>query len=341
MTSADAPVVAAVYDSALPHLADALSPEAAAAAIAGAKHFAGARVQVAQAALLRHKPGRRAVIDYTLDITWRDGRAELVRAIGKMRASRPPRTAYRLLRDLWTRGFDDQSADGISVPEPLGTVPTLGLWLQRRVPGTLATELLTTDAAAPLARRVADAAYKLHGAAVTPEKSHGLAEELAILTRVLDEMRARQPRLAADIDRLQRGCRRVAANLDGPTTGIHRDFYADQIVVDGPRLYLLDFDLYCHGHRALDCGNFAGHLVEQRLRQPAHAAALSVAEDALVAQYVAHGGEALHRAIRIYAALTLARHVYLSATVPGRAHTTAAVLDHALTAMETLLDDRP
>jgi hypothetical protein len=25
--------------------------------------------------------------------------------------------------------------------------------------------------------------------------------------------------------------------------GIHRDFYADQVIVDGSRLYLLDFDL--------------------------------------------------------------------------------------------------
>ncbi len=329
-----------VTDAALPHLADALTPAAATAAIAASKHFAGTRVRVTRAALLRHKPGRRAVIDYTLDITWPDGRRDDVPAIGKMRASRPPRTAYRLLRELWRHGFTRDSADGISVPEPLGTVPALGLWLQRRVPGTLATTLLTTTAAAPLARRIAEAAHKLHHAGVVPEKTHGPASELAILERVLSEVRDAQPARRTAIDHLLAGCRRLAATVDGATTGIHRDFYADQIVVDGTRLHLLDFDLYCAGHGALDVGNFSGHLMEQRLREPEHAPALACAQEALDSHYVRLAGDAARHPLRAYTALTLARHVYLSTVIPGRAATTGAVLDQTLTCMEALLDGR-
>ena len=338
MTGAEQPL--AVTDPALPHLADALTPAATTAAIAGAKHFAGARVRVARAALLRHKPGRRAVIDYTLDIIWPDGRTEDVAAIGKMRASRPPRTAYRLLRELWRKGFTRDSADGISVPEPLGTVPALGLWLQRRVPGTLATVLLTTTAAPPLARRIAEAAHKLHRAGIVPEKAHGPADELAILERVLAAVRDAQPARRAALDHLLGGCRRLVATLEARATGIHRDFYADQIVVDGTRLHLLDFDLYCAGHAALDVGNFAGHLMEQRVREPEHAAALACAHEALDGQYVRLAGDGARHPLRVYTALTLARHVYLSTVIPGRAATTRAVLDQTLTCMEALLDGR-
>jgi hypothetical protein len=32
--------------------------------------------------------------------------------------------------------------------------------------------------------------------------------------------------------------------------GIHRDFYADHVIVDGSELYLLDFDLYGYGELA-------------------------------------------------------------------------------------------
>jgi Phosphotransferase enzyme family len=330
----------AATDAALPHLADALSPDAATAAVATAKHFASARVRVTRAALLRHKPGRRAVIDYTIDVTWPDGRAEEVAAVGKMRASRPPRTAYRLLRELWRHGFTSDSADGISVPEPLGTVPALGLWLQRRVPGTLATTLLTTTAAVPLARRIAEAALKLHHAGVVPEKVHGPNEELAILERVLDGVRSTRSEMRGAIDHLLACGRRLVATLDGPATGIHRDFYADQIVVDGRRLYLLDFDLYCVGHAALDVGNFAGHLLEQRLREPEHAPALACAQDALETHYMRLAGDAARHPLRVYTALTLARHVYLSTVIPGRATTTGAVLDQTLTCMEALLDGR-
>ncbi len=330
----------AATDAALPLLADALTPDAATAAIATAKHFAGARVRVTRAALVRHKPGRRAVIDYTLDITWPDGCAEELAAIGKMRASRPPRTAFRLLRALWRHGFASDSADGISVPEPLGTVPALGLWLQRRVPGTLATTLLTTTAAAPLARRIAEAAHKLHHAGVQPEKSHGPAEELAILERVLAEVRVTRPDMRSALDHLVACGRRLVGTLDGPATGIHRDFYADQIVVDGTRLHLLDFDLYCAGDAALDVGNFAGHLLEQRLREPEHAPALTCAHEALDTHYVRLAGAGARHPLRAYTALTLARHVYLSTVIPGRAAVTGAVLDQTLTCMEALLDGR-
>ena len=51
-------------------------------------------------------------------------------------------------------------------------------------------------------------------------------------------------------------------------------------------------------------------------------------------------GDAARHPLRVYTALTLARHVYLSTVIPGRAATTGAVLDQTLTCMEALLDGR-
>lgn len=330
------PSETSVTDSALPALPDALDCRRASAAFAVAKPFAGAYVVVQSATLRRHKPGRRAVIDYLIDVRWRDGRRERVEAIGKMRASHQPRTGYRLLRQLWRSGFAADSVDGISVPEPVGVVPALDLWLQRRVVGELATVILPTARGVWLAARVADAAHKLHRAGVATEKAHGAAAELAILERVLAEMTARTPALGPRMARLLDGCRALATELDTATAGIHRDFYADQVMVADGRLYLLDFDLYCQGHAALDIGNFAGHLIEQGLRAPAQAPALDAARGALESRFRLVAGETSGRAVRIYTALTLARHVYLSAVVPGRRATTGRVLDAALDLVETL-----
>lgn len=336
MTSAPATTT---LDPALPLLAAALDPAQATAAMASSKHFRRAVVQVETVQLRRLKPGKRAVLDYTLTITWPDGRTETLAAIGKMRAGRPPRTAYQRAKAVWTSGFDASSADGVSVPEPLGTVPALGLWLQRRVEGRLATDLLTTSDGVAVAARVADAAVKLHRAGVPTERTHTPADELAILLRVLGDVATRRPELAARVHRLIDACARLAGTLDGPTTGIHRDFYADQVIVDGPRLYVIDFDLYCEGHAALDLGNFAGHLAEHAVRFPAVRPPLAAAEAALEARYVQHAGEPARQPLRIYTALTLARHVYLSTVVAGRAETTAAVLAEAEARTETLLDD--
>ncbi len=328
-----------VIDPALPALAEALDPSRAAQRMASAKAFAGATVRVAAAELIRLKAGRRAVIDYHLAVEWPDGRHEDVRAIGKMRAHRQPRTGYRRLRSFWRAGFAATSSDRICVPEPIGVVPALGLWLQRRVPGCLATDVLATPAGVALARRVVDAARKLHAAGVATERTHGPADELAILERVLAGVADREPACRGRVQRLAAGCRRLTALVDAPATGIHRDFYADQVIVDGDRLVLLDFDLYCAGPAALDFGNFAGHLAEQQVREPQHAAALAAAEAALVAAYAEHTGDDGRLAVRIYAALTLARHVYLSTVVAGRGATTGTLLDLASQRVEALLDE--
>lgn len=327
-----------MIDPGLPSLDAALSPEQAARAIERSKRFAGTRVRVQATNLLRHKPGKRAILAYELLVTHANGDTERVDAIGKMRASRPPRTAYLLARALWQHGFAADSADGISVPEPLGTVPALGMWLQRRIMGIVATGYLTTSDAAPLARCIADAAHKLHTAGVAPERAHGPADELRILQRVLDDVRQKQPSLRDRVQTLLTGCARVCERLHPTATGIHRDFYSDQVIVDGTRLYLLDFDLDCSGPAALDLGNFAGHLLEQQVREPAHAAALRAAHDALEARYAALAGEPALPEMRAFTALTLARHVYLSTVIPGRADTTSRVLDLATSHTEALLD---
>lgn len=326
---------AAAADPALPTLGAALDPHRAAAAFAGVAAFAGATVHVHRASLVRHKPGRRAVLAYDLTLT-RDGHDMPVAAIGKMRARRYAGHACRLLRELHDRGFDAASPDGVAVPEPLGVARTLNLWLQRRVEGRDATAALRDAAAAtPLARRLAAAIHKLHRTPATTRRAHGPDEELAILARVFDVVAdlvpAWRPRLTALLD-AGRAC--VARLPHAPVTAIHRDFYGDQVLVHGDRLTLLDFDLYCDGPAALDAGNFLGHLAEQALREPVHAVALSRAETALEQAYLDGVGEAQRAAVRVYTALTVARHVYLSHVIPGRRSTAPAVFDLAEARME-------
>jgi len=87
--------------------------------------------------------------------------------------------------------------------------------------------------------------------------------------------------------------------------------------VNGERLFLLDFDLYCEGDPALDIGNFLGHITEQSLRTLGDAGALADREQAMEERFVALSGAA-PAAVRAYATLTLVRHVYLSTLFPER-----------------------
>lgn len=276
----------------------------------------------------RYKPGRRCVIEYDVEVERPDTPPEAAVLIGKVRVGHECVTPYRLLKAIRAAGFGSDSADGISVPKPVGTVPRFGMWLQHKAPGRPATELLTGPLGEALAGRIAEAAHKLHRAGVPTKRRHTMDDELRFLRRYLDAAIQLEPQWAQRIERLMVSCAGLGAATPPPAAcGIHRDFYPDQVIVDGARLYLVDFDLYCEGDPGVDAGNFLGHITEQSLRTLGDPQALGPVERALEERFVALSGEAMRAAVRAYAMLTLARHVYLSMTVPGRRAVTESVLD--------------
>jgi hypothetical protein len=235
---------------------------------------------------------------------------------------------FRLMRTLRQAGFDSRSADGIAVPKPVGVLPELRMWLQLKAPGRPVSELLAEPNGAALARRVAEAAHKLHRSGVPTKKSHARADELRILEQCLQAVAALEPRWQRRLERLFRACKRLARSVPKPEPcGVHRDFYPDQVLANGNDLYLLDFDLYCRGDPGLDIGNFLGHVTEQSLRTYADPAALNGVEQALEERFVELSGDAVRPAVRAYAVLTLARHVYLSTRFTERRSTTEALLE--------------
>ncbi len=276
----------------------------------------------------RHKPGRRCVIEYDVEVERPDAPIERLTLIGKIRFVRFGISGYRLLSAFWDAGFDAASADGISVPEPIGAVGKLKMWLQRKVPGVTAAEALTAPNGVRLARRIAEAAQKVHLARVPAPERHTMSDELRILRECLTTVGRAKPELAARTDSLFVACERLAtATAAFDPAGIHRDFYADQVIVDGSRLFLLDFDLYCAGEPVLDIGNFVGHLTEESVRIFGRPDALADRERALEDRFVELAGEEVRPRVTAYATLTLARHVYLSTQFPERRPFTRALLE--------------
>lgn len=314
-----------IYDPALPHLRDALDPARVADIFAshGERHPM-LHWPLIGVELVRHKPGRRAVIAYTLRNPANDGRCVL---IGKMRRHRSGRSGYALLCDLQRSGFDEESADHISVPAPIAHIRSLHLVLQYKVAGAESTHLLAGTQGVELARRIAEAAYKIHCADIAPHRRHDMLDELRILHERLDEVAQRRPEWRRRLERLKLGATRLGTSLK-PTGsyGIHRDFYADQIIIDGSRLWLLDFDLYCAGDPALDIGNFIGHVTEQSLRMYGDAAALLDVEQALLERYAELAGDDVRPAVGVYALLTLMRHIHLSTQHEDRRPYTGSLL---------------
>lgn len=295
-------------DPKMPFLAAALDPAAAAAELA---RVCGGRLRAVR--VVRYKPGRRCLIEYDLE-----GDGSVTTVVGKARAKGADHTTHELTREL--------AAAGVPVPEPVGVVPAFGMWLQRKVPGTPSTVLLTVDGGAELARRIAESVHALHRAGVPAPRRHTVADELDTLGRRLTELARSRPGWAQRLARLYDACHRLTESIPAAADGVaHRDFYPDQVLSDGPRLVLLDFDLYAVADPALDAGNFLGHLTELAVRA-GDPGRFADRERAFEDRYEERsGGRRL--AVRAYALLTLARHVAISAQFPDRQPFTERLLE--------------
>jgi len=321
----------AAADPAMPSLAQALDPAQAQRRLGrGLSRLAGPDgvVELRTIRVTRHKPGRRCVIEYDLDVEGPGRPREAITVIGKVRAGRFGNAGYRLLSAFRESGFGADGPNGVLVPEPIGTVSRFRMWLQRKVPGRVATELLPGPGGEMLAARIAEAAHKVHHAGVPAERRHTMADEVRILRECLARVAEREPQWAGRLARLVEASERVAAGTPEPVPrGIHRDFYADQVLVDGGRLYLIDFDLYCEGDPGLDVGNFLGHVTEYGLRVLGDPGALGHVERAMEERFVELTEGPVRAAVPAYAALTLVRHVYLSTTFPDRRPLTRDLLE--------------
>ena len=217
--------------------------------------------------VVKHKPGRRCLIEYALRSSVSSTIARRRSLLGKVRAKGLDKHSYSIQQALWNTGFDDLASDGISVPRTLGTIPDLHMWLQEKVPGQVVTELVGRVEGLSLAPRIAEALQKLHETNVPTSRCWSFDDELAILTKSLPVVAEKHPSLSGTVYEILEGCHDAVANMsDHPACGIHRDFHPDQILVDGDRLWLVDLDLYSQGHPAIDIGNFCGHMLESAVR---------------------------------------------------------------------------
>ncbi|MEE9458793.1 MAG: phosphotransferase, partial [Candidatus Bathyarchaeia archaeon] len=278
--------------------------------------------------VVRYKPRRRCMVEYEADLKEPNNKKQIVKLLGKAPARRVDTTTYDLCCTLWNNGFHNNSPDWISIPQPVGIIPEMQMWFQRKVPGTVTTDLLVESRGVELSRRIAEAVHKLHKANIPSRRKHTMADELHILHDRLQYVVRLNPQWKQRIRRLLVNCDHLGANVPAYiSTGIHRDFYADQVLVDGDRLYLIDLDLYSEGDPGLDIGNFLGHITEYSLRVRGDAEALIDIEKAMEDRFLQLAGGHLLTSVQTYTTLTLVRHIYISTQFSDRKPYTESLLE--------------
>jgi hypothetical protein len=176
-------------DEKMPFLAQALNPSSAEREMQSAEFRLPDELRTRNSELgtplvksirvVRYKPGRRCLIEYKLSAPQLPTNSLTI--LGKVRAKGLDRKCFELMQTLWQEDFGPQRADGIHVPQPIGVIPAFQMWLQAKVPGLPATELLAGPDGVNLARRIAEGIHKLHQANLPAHRSHRMGDELRIL----------------------------------------------------------------------------------------------------------------------------------------------------------------
>ena len=330
------PCDAVVDDPGIPWLVEAICPESASKAFNEAMAADGeSPLTVVSIEVLRHKSQRRCLVQYELQ----SGPNAVPRfVLGKIHARGRHERSFHRQQALWDAGFSYDASDRIAVARALGIVPRWNMWLQERVPGEVCWATLTDRHGERVARRIAAEAHTLHASNVTPRATHTVHEELATLAKGLTQLASAQPHIADRLERLYACCNTAAGRLPVcQPMGIHRDFYPDQVLVDGDRLYVVDHDLYALGDPHLDIGNFCGHLIEWGVRRENNPCRYDSARLALVTRYLELNTSAEQLSIDIYTLMTVARLVYLSTQFADRSNTTLQLLEYCESQFQRLL----
>lgn len=220
----------------------------------------------------------------------------------------------------------------LAVPRVLDWNGRRRVLLQSLAPGRpLLPELHSTRRRAAL-RAAGRALACLHRTPVRVGRITGVAEHLTDLVRPHPDV------VALDLPALGARMRAVTAALRAwppPSdverpVAIHRDAHARQMFLDGPRVWLVDWDLFARGDAALDVANFAVYL-RTHLTRDAEAAALDFVE-----AYVAAGADVTARLPR-FTALTYVRLIAKNCRLrrPGWQQRIRLYLDRAERALST------
>jgi len=303
-------------------------------------------ISVEDVKVLKYKPGRRCVLAYELfGQAWRDHRPTYHTVIGKVYRDERGQRLLRLQQQLWSDGFGPDAPDRIHVPRPLAYVPEMRMLVQDCAGGETLNDLVTEVGVRTPIRRSAEGLAKLHNARLDgvrrlpssgevrhlgrqdsePLGQYLLIDELASLERFTRELLEARPDCAREVLALRDALRAWARSLPPQEDGaapIHRDFYYSQVLFDGPRLTLIDFDLLARGDPAIDVANFAAHLYFLGLDRLGYLDALADEASLFVEAYAGKRDvdEGFLERLAFYQAATFFRLMKVVATRPGLAH---------------------
>lgn len=225
--------------------------------------------------LLSYRLGRRCIVRMKWESApQRDSPASGREIIIKMSRPRQALALWTKLRQLECDGFNAGSHDQIVLPKHLFLHRSTGAIFQRSETGESLHSLIGHSLFPEGCAAAARALRKLHHTHLSGLITYTTDDELDHLAWLSSVTVAAFPSLRARVEAVMRDLVRTRPTKAPALVTVHRDFYDKQVLFDGRRTVLLDYDTLAAGDPALDYGNFVGHLQWRTHQSPEHAGAL-------------------------------------------------------------------
>jgi aminoglycoside phosphotransferase len=267
-------------DPRLPHLREVVDPDAVRRHLPYDRLPAGSERARVEVRIVRYKPEVRCITRYRLVCPNRT-----LILFGKTFAHEGAGEIARRMATVAGRLGDDP--DAFVVPAPLGWSDSVRTVWQLGLPGTPLLDVLDETNQPALAGAAGRGLARLHGVEIDGRPRTALADRLRATREEAAVVAAAFPRLRARLEAIATRLEHEARFLPpGPEGLVHGDFLLKQLVVDGGRLGVFDFDNFSTGDPIQDLANCIADLHHQGL-EPRRVRAIVAA---FLAAYRAHAG---------------------------------------------------
>jgi hypothetical protein len=227
------------------------------------------RIQSCEPDMISYKPGSRATILYRLGYAPEGpaGRDWPETVIAKTyRKDSKGRNAYDGMLALWHSPL--ASGDLATIAEPLAYIPELKIMVQRPIAADQSLEDMLKAALGADSQEAIEEVYRymrkaaaglaaLHQSGARHGETVALDERYAEIHELIARLLVPVPELAGVVEPLLARLESLAAaHPPDPSVPTHGTFNPEQVLIDGQKIGLIDFDDFCMAEPALDVGLF-------------------------------------------------------------------------------------
>jgi len=287
-------------DPVLPSLIDAADPPAMKEALHRIWQPQRLRVRRVRIETLSYTPEQRAALEYEVFVEDKDtGAPRSRRLVGKLDVRGSPARQFAGHWAVWRR-----TLGRVSIAPPAGYLAVMGLTLQEFVSGVRLSDIAGAGAFLDQMRAAARAIAVVHSLNLPMRSERGLEKEMGVVKRWIGLLTGLRPARAKSLRRLGERLHSELAERMRMTATVHADFHLANVLADGDRVTIIDWDQVARGDPMIDVGRVLASLRVSSMRVNGTLAGLAGAEEVFLEAYLDQTKDDERRA-RLFEAVSL------------------------------------